>query len=167
MRRGVVMAGQRLAAFRHAAGVTSLRVASRTYWEFSRLRLFAAPCASGIAVANVFVAMEMFMFAIQVGLALLFGAAGLMKLVSTDEQVARNPQFSKTQVRLLGLAEVLGAVGLVVPTATGIAPHLTRVAAVCLATLMGGAVATLALSRRSAVFPTVVALLLIGVATVP
>jgi hypothetical protein len=53
-----------------------------------------------------------------------------------------------------------------VPAATGIAPYLTRVAAACLATLMGGAVATLAVSRKSALLPTLVAFLLIAVATV-
>jgi uncharacterized membrane protein len=110
--------------------------------------------------------MSTFMFAIQILLALVFGAAGAMKLVRTNEQVEHNPQLSKAEVRLLGVAEVLGAIGLVVPAATGIAPYMTRVAAACLATLMGGAVATLAMSRKSAIFPTVVAFLLIVVATI-
>lgn len=104
--------------------------------------------------------------AIQIGLALVFGAAGAMKLLRTKQQLQHNPHFSATQLRLLGLAEVLGALGLVAPTATGIAPYLSRVAAACLATLMGGAVATLASRRERAIFPTVVALLLIAVATV-
>jgi hypothetical protein len=34
-------------------------------------------------------------------------------------------------------AEILGAIGLVMPIALGIAPILTRIAAVCLATLLG------------------------------
>jgi len=104
------------------------------------------------------------MWAIQILLAVVFGAAGAMKLVRSKEQVEHNPQFSEIQIRLLGLAELLGAIGLIVPEATGIAPFLTRVAAACLATLMGGAVATLATSRKSAVFPTVVAFMLIAVA---
>ena len=102
----------------------------------------------------------------QILLAVVFGAAGAMKLVRTTEQVEHHPQFSAMQVRLLGLVEVLGAIGLVVPATTGIAPYLTHVAAACLATLMGGAVATLAMSRKSAIFPTLVALLLIAVASV-
>ncbi len=106
------------------------------------------------------------MWAIQIALALVFAAAGAMKLLRTKEQLEHNPQFSASELRLLGLAEVLGGVGLVVPTATGIAPYLARVAAACLATLMGGAVATLAMRRERAIFPTVVALLLIAVATV-
>jgi len=104
------------------------------------------------------------MWAIQILLAVVFGAAGVMKLARSKEQVQHNPQFSEMQIRLLGLAELLGAIGLIVPEATGIAPYLTRVAAACLATLMGGAVATLATSRKSAAFPTVVAFMLIAVA---
>jgi len=111
-------------------------------------------------------AMDTFISAIQILLAVVFGAAGAMKLLRTTGQVEHNPQFSGMQVKLLGVAEVLGAIGLVVPAATGIAPYLTRVAAACLATLMGGAVATLAVSRKSALLPTLVALLLIAVATV-
>ena len=106
------------------------------------------------------------MWTIQIVLAIVFGAAGVMKLVSTEEQVEHNPQFSKAQVRLLGLAELLGAIGLVVPAATGAAPYLSNVAAACLATLMGGAVASLAAQHKSAIFPTLVALALIAVATV-
>jgi uncharacterized membrane protein YphA (DoxX/SURF4 family) len=109
--------------------------------------------------------MNTFMLAIRILLAIVFGAAGAMKLVRTNEQVEHNPQFSATQVRLLGLAELLGAIGLVVPAATGIAPYLTRVAAACLATLMGGAVVTLVSSRKNAIVPTLVAFLLIAVAT--
>jgi uncharacterized protein YneF (UPF0154 family) len=43
------------------------------------------------------------------------------------------------QMRLLGGAEVLGALGLILPVATGIAPVLTIAAAVCLGIVMVGA----------------------------
>ena len=105
------------------------------------------------------------MWTIQLLLAIVFAAAGAIKLVRSKEQVEHNPAFSEAQVRLLGLAELVGAIGLVAPTATGIAPYLSRVAAAGLATLMGGAVATLAVQRKSPIFPTVVALVLIAVAT--
>jgi DoxX-like family len=90
----------------------------------------------------------MTMWAIQIFLALAFGAAGTMKLVRSKAQLAANPHMGwvhsvpEVQIKLLGVAEVLGAIGLVAPMATGIAPFLTRVAALCLATLMGGAAAT-------------------------
>ena len=72
--------------------------------------------------------------------------AGTMKLVSSkDVLVTRGmgwaEDFSARNVKLIGLAEVLGAIGLVAPRATGIAPLLTPVAAVCLCAIMiGGAV---------------------------
>lgn len=50
--------------------------------------------------------------------------------------------FSDGQVKLIGLAEMLGAVGLIVPWYTGIAPVLTPVAALCLSILMDGAFLT-------------------------
>lgn len=37
--------------------------------------------------------------------------------------------FSETQIRLIGAAEVAGGVGLIVPAATGIMPLFTPVAA--------------------------------------
>jgi hypothetical protein len=61
--------------------------------------------------------------------------------------------------------EVLGAIGLVAPMATGIAPWLTRAAAVCLATLMGGAVATHTMRREPAAAATILAVLTMAVAT--
>jgi DoxX-like family len=87
----------------------------------------------------------MIMSAIQIFLPVAFGAAGTMKLVRSKAQLAANPHMGwvhsvpEDRIKLLGVAEVLGAIGLVVPMAIGIAPILTRVAAVCLATLMGGA----------------------------
>ena len=103
----------------------------------------------------------MIIWAIQILLALGVGAAGAMKLVKSKAQLENNPHmgwvrtFSETEIKLLAAAEILGAIGLVVPTATGIAPGVTRLAAACLATLMGGAVATHAM-RREAAAPAVV-----------
>lgn len=50
--------------------------------------------------------------------------------------------FGDGAFKLLGLAEVLGGIGLVVPHATGILPMLTPIAAVCVVVLMAGAVKT-------------------------
>jgi hypothetical protein len=113
----------------------------------------------------------MIMWLIQIFLSVVFGAAGTMKLVRSRAQLAANPHMGwvqsipEAQIKLLGIAEVLGAIGLVAPMATGIAPFLTRVAAVCLATLMGGAVATHAMRREPAAGATIVAVLTIVVAT--
>ena len=43
-------------------------------------------------------------------------------------------------MRIIGLLEVLGAVGVVLPAATGVLPWLVPVASACLALLMASAV---------------------------
>jgi DoxX-like family len=113
----------------------------------------------------------MTMWAIQIFLAVAFGAAGTMKLVRSKAQLAANPHMGwvhsvpDVQIKLMGVAELLGAIGLVAPMATGIAPFLTRVAAVCLATLMGGAAATHTMRGESAAVSTILTVLVIAVAT--
>jgi hypothetical protein len=113
----------------------------------------------------------MILWAIQIFLAVAFAAAGTMKLVRSREQLAANPHMGwvssspEAQIKLLGVAEVLGAIGLVLPMATGVAPFMTRAAAVCLATLMGGAVATHTMRREPAGAATILAVLTIVVAT--
>ena len=74
-----------------------------------------------------------------------FGA-GAFKLVTPHAKLAEKMKWAVTwppaRVKLLGLAQVLGAVGVVAPWATGIMPVLTPVAACCLLVLMLGAVKT-------------------------
>ena len=112
----------------------------------------------------------MIMWAIQILLAVAFGAAGTMKLVRSKGQLAANPHMGwvhsvpEDRIKLLGVAEVLGAIGLVVPMAIGITPIQTRIAAVCLATLMGGAAATHTMRGESAAVSTILAVLVIAVA---
>lgn len=73
-------------------------------------------------------------------------AAGAFKLVTPRTKLMEKMRWAKTwtdgQVKLLGLAEVLGGVGVVVPYATGILPVLTPIAAACLVVLMLGAAKT-------------------------
>lgn len=77
--------------------------------------------------------------------ALAFLAAGLMKLARPKDALKQNgmgwvDDFSASAVKLIGLAEVLGALGLILPVVTGIAPVLSPVAGICLVALMIGAV---------------------------
>jgi hypothetical protein len=58
------------------------------------------------------------------------------------------------RIKLLGVAEALGAIGLVVPIGIGVASFLTRAAAAYLAALMSGAVATHMNRREPAVLAT-------------
>lgn len=72
--------------------------------------------------------------------------AGGFKLATPRLKLAEKMHWAKTwsdtNVKLLGLAEVLGGIGLIVPWYTGIMPVLTPLAAVALAILMAGAVMT-------------------------
>ena len=78
--------------------------------------------------------------------ALVFLVTGTLKLVMPKEKLVGKMHWAATwpagRIKLLGLAEVMGAIGLVLPAALHIAPVLTPIAAVCLAALMLGAVQT-------------------------
>jgi uncharacterized membrane protein YphA (DoxX/SURF4 family) len=80
-------------------------------------------------------------------LALAFGAAGLMKLTQPKAKLASSgmawtEDFSDGQVKGIGTVEVLGAIGLILPAALGIAEILTPLAAAGLALTMVGAAIT-------------------------
>ncbi|MCB9763901.1 MAG: DoxX family protein [Alphaproteobacteria bacterium] len=72
--------------------------------------------------------------------------AGGIKLAVPRVKLMERMHWARTwtdgHVRLLGLAEVLGGIGLLLPWVTGIVPMLTPIAAVCLTLLMAGAVKT-------------------------
>ncbi len=77
--------------------------------------------------------------------ALFFLAAGTAKLTSPkDRLLARGMDFAEDfetwQVKLIGTAEVLGAIGLIVPMATRVVPVLSPIAGVGLAVLMVAAI---------------------------
>ncbi len=73
-------------------------------------------------------------------LGLAFFAAGAMKATQPLDKLAANMAWIKTSspamVRFIGISEVLGGIGLIAPTATGILPILTPVAAICLVVVM-------------------------------
>ncbi|GAA1997161.1 DoxX family protein [Microbacterium ulmi] len=94
-------------------------------------------------------------------------AAGGMKLARPKAALARLGQgwvddFAAPAVKLIGTAEVLGALGLVLPLATGIAPILTPIAAIGIAVLQSGAIATHA--RRNE--PWIVNIVIVALAIV-
>lgn len=72
--------------------------------------------------------------------------------------------YSSTVVKLIALAEVMGALGLILPVATGIAPILSPIAGVALAIVMVGAVGVLRRRKESVVGPIVVAVLALAAA---
>jgi DoxX-like family len=95
-------------------------------------------------------------------LALLFLFAGGMKLVLPLEALTEQMPLPGLFVRFIGVAEVLGAMGLILPGLLRIRPALTPLAAAGLVLIMIGAmVLTLAGGDvTSALIPLVVGLLL-------
>jgi uncharacterized membrane protein YphA (DoxX/SURF4 family) len=81
--------------------------------------------------------MNVFLWIVQVILAAMFAMSGLEKvLLPKDKLAGKYPwmqDFSQPTVRFIGVTELLGAIGLIVPAATGIAPVLTPVAGTGLA----------------------------------
>ncbi|WP_062350830.1 DoxX family protein [Herbidospora yilanensis] len=78
-------------------------------------------------------------------LTLAFLGAGAMKIGRPKEELAKSglpwtEDFSAGQVKAIGVVEGLGALGLVLPGVTGIAPVLVPIAATGLAVAMAGAV---------------------------
>ena len=91
--------------------------------------------------------METALWTAQALLAAIFLATGLTKLTRPRARLAAGPMswaagVTDVEFRAVGLLEVLGALGLVLPGALGIAPLLTPLAAAGLALTMVGAIAT-------------------------
>src|SRR5262245_26359129 len=90
-------------------------------------------------------------------LAALFLFAGSMKLVLPVEAMAGPVELPGLLLRFIGVAETLGALGLVLPWLLRIRPVLTPIAAGGLIVIMIGAVAITAVdSVAGAVFPLAV-----------
>jgi uncharacterized membrane protein YphA (DoxX/SURF4 family) len=97
--------------------------------------------------------MDLTLWIVTALLALVYVGAGSNKLLRSKEMLLEDPRmgwaqtFSQSAIRLIGLAEVAGAVGLVLPWALGILPVLTPAAGFALAAVMVGA-AVVHLRRR-------------------
>ena len=88
--------------------------------------------------------MNLALWIIAIVLAVGFAASGLMKIARTKEQLVASgfgwaQGFSPSTIRLIGILEVLGAIGLILPAALHIAPILVPLAAIGLALTMVGA----------------------------
>lgn len=84
--------------------------------------------------------MNITLWIIAAVLAVVFFMAGLMKAMQPKEKLAANmgwvEDFSAGTVKFIGVVEMLGALGLILPAAFGIAPILTPLAATGLAITM-------------------------------
>ena len=90
--------------------------------------------------------MNTFLWIVQGVLALAFLAAGLMKAVQPKEKLAERmdwvEDFSGGAIRMMGLLEILAAIGLILPPLLDIGPILAPVAATGLVLTMLGAAFT-------------------------
>ncbi|WP_420111594.1 DoxX family protein [Pseudactinotalea sp.] len=92
---------------------------------------------------------------VTVLLALAFLGAGSMKAFRSKKDLAAagmawTDDFSDGAVKGIGAVEILGALGLVLPAATGVAPVLSPVAAIGLAVTMVGAIVVHVRRKESA-----------------
>lgn len=93
--------------------------------------------------------MNITLWILQGLLAAIFLMAGIMKVSSSKEglkdksgeRMAWVDSFPERNIKLIGILEILAAVGLILPLATGILPWLTPLAAIGLVLTMIGAIA--------------------------
>lgn len=85
--------------------------------------------------------MNIALWIVQGILAAMFGMAGVMKSTQPIDKLVKSgliwaERFPLSTVRIIGLSELLGAIGLILPWALGILPILTPIAAFGLAVVM-------------------------------
>jgi uncharacterized membrane protein YphA (DoxX/SURF4 family) len=104
--------------------------------------------------------MNVFLWILQAVLAVMFTVAGVMKVSRTKERLALTlhwvEDYSAGMVKFIGIVELLGALGLILPAATRIAPVLTPLAATGLAIIMALAAVTHARRREAYVIGNIV-----------
>ena len=111
--------------------------------------------------------MNIALWIIQVLLALLFLFAGAMKFIMPVEEMTKQMPVAVSGLFLhfIGVCEILGGLGLVLPMLLRVKPWLTPIAAIGLVIVILGAITfSLQLGVMQALMPLVVELLLIFVA---
>jgi uncharacterized membrane protein YphA (DoxX/SURF4 family) len=107
--------------------------------------------------------MNLVLWIVAILLAVAFAAAGVTKLSQPKEQLAPRMSwvndYSANTVKFVGLMELLAAIGLILPWATGIATILTPLAACGLAIIMVLAIAYHVRKKEFSVLPVNVVLL--------
>src|ERR687892_155516 len=111
-------------------------------WKRAGSKSWTAPPNTWRRPKTCFAGMTMITYAlwiVQGLLALLFLFAGGMKLVQPIEALTEQMPLPGLFVRFIGVAEVLGAIGLILPGLLRIREGLTPLAAVGLVIIMSGA----------------------------
>lgn len=110
--------------------------------------------------------MNIALWIIQILLALAFLMAGTLKATQPIDRLSARMKWVNSlrppqTVRLIGILEVLGAIGLILPAVTGILPWLTPVAAIGLVlTMIGAMILHTRRGEASHIAPNMVLLLL-------
>jgi uncharacterized membrane protein YphA (DoxX/SURF4 family) len=110
--------------------------------------------------------MNILLWVLQGLLAVVFLMAGMMKVSQSKDGLKEKgggrmdwvDDVSDSNIKLIGIVEVLAALGLILPQLTGILPWLTPLAALGLVLTMAGAT-MLHIRRGEAFVPTIVLLL--------
>ena len=97
-------------------------------------------------------------------LAALFLFSGAMKFIMSVEQMTKGTSLTGGFIHFIGVCEVLGGIGLIVPALLRILPVLTPIAACGLVIIMAGATYVSLPMGATAVFPAIFGLLLAFVA---
>lgn len=109
--------------------------------------------------------MNIALWVVAIVLALAFLAAGLSKLAQSKEKLAPRmawvEDFETGPIKTIGALEVLGAISLILPGVTKIAPILVPLAATGLALIMVGAIVVHARRGEKQAIPVNVVLLLL------
>ena len=84
--------------------------------------------------------MNIVLWVLQALVGAAFIAVGSMKVFRAEQAVSRGMQWvgeaPRSMVAFVGISEMLGGLGLILPALTGILPWLTPLAAACLAIVM-------------------------------
>ncbi len=110
--------------------------------------------------------MNIALWIVQILLALAFLMAGVMKSTQPIDKLAVRMKWVNAMkppqlVRVIGILEILGAIGLILPAVTDILPWLTPVAAIGLVlTMIGAMIVHIRLGEGSHIAPNIVLLLL-------
>lgn len=112
--------------------------------------------------------MKIVLWLLQLGLAAMFVTPGIQKLTVPYAELAANEPwvepYSPVMIVLIGCAELLGVVGLILPAATRILPVLTPLAATGLGvTMIGAGITNLAVGEPGYVWINLVLLIVAGI----
>ena len=106
--------------------------------------------------------LNVLLWVLQILLAMLFTFSGVMKFVMPVAEMTKQISLPGWFLHFIGVAEILGAIGLVLPGVLRIRAGLTPLAAVGLVVIMiGAAVVNLKTGQRGAALTTVVVGLLL------